>query len=89
MFTGSSSENVFSDGVEENLTDSTRRNVYPSNGIEVLRLPTVLAPSLECGRVYLPDEGFSILCSRCDDRIVERRPIGVEYGPCVATCEGN
>lgn len=88
MVSRSSSQDVFSDRMEEDLTDPARAPIYPGDGIEVPRNPVLLTPPFESIGFDFPDKDFAIFATGCDDGVVEWRPIGVEDGSCVTSGEG-
>ena len=82
-------EDVVRCGVEEDVADTAGRNVYTGDGVEVLGLPAVLAPTFEDGGLDLPDHDLAIFAGRGDDGVVEWRPVCVEDGGGVAAREGD
>ena len=73
----------------KNVADTARGHVDAGDGVKVLRLPAVLAPSVEGTGLDLPDHGLAILAGGGDDRVVEGRPVRIENGPGVAAGEGH
>ena len=76
---------MFSSWMEKKLADPTGGTVDTRNGVEVLRYPMFLTPTLEGGGFDLPDHDFAIFTTRCDNRVVEGRPGGVEDGTRMAS----
>ena len=71
MISRSGGQYMLSGWVEENLTDPTGGAVDTSDGIEVLRYPMLLAPTVEGRGFDFPDHDFTIFTTGCDNRVVE------------------